>query len=196
MALPIIREFESTRDGRGTYLKFLNVYEGKHNIRQMATMAMGRLNSIQMQYNSPGGIPVFLTKFRDAIQDLKDANNPISDVMAKSLLLSKIRDRNYSHIVDALMVSNDNCDECMQRLLDKHNMLNQGKGPGPPRNANNTNTKGRNNNRGKNNKGNQNSNTNVAHQNNNMLGTMTMLRPLESLQRFGTSGLRNRGMLI
>src|SRR6476620_10317112 len=133
----------------------------------MATMAMGRLNSIQMQYNSPGGIPVFLTKFRDAIQDLKDANNPISDVMVKSLLLSKVGDRSYSHIVDALMISNDNCDECMQRLLDKHNMLNQGKGPGPPRNANNTNTKGRNNNRNKNNKGNQSSNNNMAHQNNN-----------------------------
>src|SRR6476620_8145388 len=58
----------------------------------MATMAMGRLNSIQMQYNSPGSIPVFLTKFRDAIQDLKDANNPISDVMAKSLLLYKAGD--------------------------------------------------------------------------------------------------------
>ena len=67
--------------------------------------------------------------------------------------------------MDALMVSNDNCDECMQRLLDKHNMLNQGKGPGPPRNANNTNSKPRNN-RGKN-KGNPNINTNVAHQNNN-----------------------------
>ena len=89
MTLSIIREFESARDGRGTYLKFLNGYEGKHNIRQMATMAMGRLNSIQMQYNSPGGIPAFLTKFRDAIQDLKDTNNPISDMMAKSLLRFK-----------------------------------------------------------------------------------------------------------
>ena len=151
MALSILREFEVDRDGRGTYLKFLNVYEGKHNIRQMATMAMGRLNSIQMQYNSPGGIPAFLTKFRDAIQDLKDAQNPISDVMAKSLLLSKVQDRSYSHILDALMVSNDNCDECMQRLLDKHNMLNQGKGLGPPRNVNNSNSMPKSN-RGRNNK--------------------------------------------
>src|SRR5919112_6202809 len=128
MALSIIREFEAEKDGRGTYLKFLNVYEGKHNIRQMATIAMGRLNSIQMQYNSPGGIPALLTKFRDAIQDLKDVNNPISDAMVKSLLLSKVQDRSYSHIVDALMVSNDNVEVCMQRLLDKHNMLNLGKG--------------------------------------------------------------------
>ena len=88
---------------------------------------------------------MFLTKFRDAIQDLKDANNPISDVMAKSLLLSKVGDRSYSHIVDVLMVSNDNCGKCMQRLLDKLNMLNQGKSPHPPRNANNTNTKKSNN---------------------------------------------------
>src|SRR6478672_5345471 len=101
MALSIMREFESTRDGRGTYLKFLKVYEGKYNIRQMATMVMGRLNSIQMQYNSPGGIPVLLTRFKDAIQDHKDASNPISDGMVKLLLLSKVQDRRYSHIVDA-----------------------------------------------------------------------------------------------
>lgn len=67
MALSIIRELEATRDGRGTYLKFINDYEGRHNIRQMATMAMGRLNSIQMAYNSPDGILAFLTKFRDNI---------------------------------------------------------------------------------------------------------------------------------
>lgn len=158
----------------------------------MATMAMGRLNSLQMQYNSPGGIPVFLTRFRDAIQDLKDANNPISDVMAKSLLLSKVQDRSNSHIVDALMVSNDNCDECMQRLLDKHNMLNQGKGPGPlgmltaptPRAGTTTGTR-----------------TTKATKaaipmwqirTTTMLRTMAMVRVPEFLLMFGTSGLGSR----
>ena len=33
MALSILREFEDTRDGRGAYLKFLNVFEGKQNIK-------------------------------------------------------------------------------------------------------------------------------------------------------------------
>ena len=68
MALSILREFEDDRDGRGAYLKFLSVYEGKHNMRQMATMAMTRLNSLHMNYNSPGGIPAFITKFRHAIR--------------------------------------------------------------------------------------------------------------------------------
>lgn len=138
MALSIVREFEAARDGRGTYLKFLNVYEGKHNMEQMATMAMGRLNSIQMNCNSPGGIPAFITKFRDALQDLRDAQNPINDVLAKSLLLPKVHDKAYSHIVDALMVSNDNYEQCMQRLLDKHNMLNQSKDNGGSVEVNNT----------------------------------------------------------
>src|SRR5687768_10627139 len=38
MALSIIKEFESTRDGRGTYLKFIIAYEGGHNITQLDTM--------------------------------------------------------------------------------------------------------------------------------------------------------------
>ena len=67
MALLILQEFENVRDGWGTYLKFLNVYEGKHIMRQMATMAITKLNSLQMNYNSPGGVPVFITKFRDAV---------------------------------------------------------------------------------------------------------------------------------
>src|SRR5687768_10640486 len=109
MVMSIVREFESTRDRRDTFLKFLNIYEGKHNISQMATMAMGRLKSIQMMYNSPKGIPTFLTKFRDVIQDNDSTNIPFSDVMAKSLLLSKVQDRSYAYIVDTLMVFNDNC---------------------------------------------------------------------------------------
>ena len=48
--------------------------------------------------------------------------------MAKSMLLSKIQENIYRHIVDAFMVSNDDCEACMQRLLDKYNLLNQKKG--------------------------------------------------------------------
>ena len=41
-------------------------------------MAMTRLNNLYWGYNSSGGVPVFLTKFRDALQDLRDAQEPIS----------------------------------------------------------------------------------------------------------------------
>ena len=169
MALSILREFEDARDGRGAYLKFLCVYEGKHNMRQMATMAMSKLNSLHMNYSSPGGIPTFITKFRDAVQDLKDAQNPITDEMAKSMLLSKIHDKSYSHIVDALLVSSDNYEECLQRLLDKHNMMNQNrdKNNNGQRNVNNANSnsrsKGR---RNSNNHNNRSQNNNVGSQGN------------------------------
>jgi len=64
------------------------------------------------------------------------------------MLLSKVHDRSYSHIVDALLVSSDDYEECMQRLLDKHNMMHNNNDKGHlPRNINNTNS---NNNRNKN----------------------------------------------
>ena len=50
---------------------------------------------------------MFITKFRDALNDLKDAKEPISDVLAKSMFLARIEDKDYRHIVDALMMTND-----------------------------------------------------------------------------------------
>ena len=126
LALSTLREFEDTKDGRGAYLKFLEIYEGKHNMEQVALLALAKLNSLHLGYNMPGGVPAFITRFRESLQDLKDANEPVSDAMAKSMLLSKIRDRNYSHIVDILIASSDDFEACVTRLLDKYNMMNSG----------------------------------------------------------------------
>src|SRR5687768_3354978 len=50
-------------------------------------------------------------------------------VMAKSIFLQKIQDRDYAHIVDMLMDSTHSLEVCMQRVLDKYNMLDSMKGP-------------------------------------------------------------------
>ena len=76
-----------------------------------------------MAYNTNGGVPESIANFRNAMNDLRDSKQPISDVMAKSMLLQKIQDRGYVHIKDALMATNDNVDVCMQRMLDKYNMM-------------------------------------------------------------------------
>ena len=163
LALSVLREFEDEKDGRGAYFKFLEIYEGKHNLEQMALLALARLNSISLQYKSPGGVPGFITKFRGALQDLKDANEPVSDAMAKSMLLSKVKDRDYSHIVDILIASSDNFEMCVTRLLDKYNMMNSGNN-GPHQN----NKVQRGNNRPNNNRNNRNqNNSNRNNQNNN-----------------------------
>src|SRR5687768_8531759 len=172
LALSVLREFEDKKDGRGAYFKFLEIYEGKHNLEQMALLALARLNSISLQYKSPGGVPASLTKFRGALQDLKDANEPVSDAMSKSMLLSKVKDRDYSHIVAILIASNYNFEMCVTRLLDKHIMMNSGnnapcqnnkvqRGNNRPNNNRNNN----NNNRSHNNN-NRNSNNNKNNQNN------------------------------
>ena len=161
MVLILLQDFEDTRDGRGVYLKLLNMYEGRHNTQQMAVLAMVRLNSLTLNYNNACGMPTFITKFRDALHDLKDAKEPLSDKIAKSILLSKVQDNNYRHIVDTLMVSSSTLEECMQRFLDKHSMLNQNKSSGETRKANNANQQNGNKS-GKNNKGNHNLQANNA----------------------------------
>ena len=83
--------------------------------------------------------------------------------MAKSMLLSKVKDRDYSHIVDILIASSDNFEMCVTRLLDKYNMMNSGNN-GPCQN----NKVQRGNNRPNNNRNNRNqNNSNRNNQNNN-----------------------------
>src|SRR5688500_9810152 len=123
MAQSIIHDFKATKDGRGIFMKFRNVYECASNVQQMALMAMQKLNSLTMTYNANGGVPAFITKFRNNLNDLNNAGQTMPDVMAKSMFLQKIKDRDYAHIVDMLMDSNHSLEVCMQRVLDKFNML-------------------------------------------------------------------------
>ena len=124
--MSILREYEDKKDVRGAYFKFLEIYEGIHNLEQVALLALAKLNGMFLGYKAPGGVPAFIAKFRGALQDLKDAKEPVSDAMAKSMLLSRIKDRDCSHIVDVLKVSNDDFERCVTRLLDKYNMMNLG----------------------------------------------------------------------
>ena len=127
MAMPIIRMHEKEKDGRTIYLKLLEMYEGKNNMRQMAVMAMTKLNTLILTYNYQGGVPTFISNFRNAIQDLHDANEPVSDVLTKSWFLSKIHDKDYSAIVDNLLASNDTYEDCVTRIFDKYNLLSHNK---------------------------------------------------------------------
>ena len=95
----MIREFEDNKDGRGVYLKLLQFYETKHNKRQMVIMAMNKLNKLYLNYNSAESVPSFINQFREALQDLKDASEPMSNVLAKSMFLYKIQNKDYRHIV-------------------------------------------------------------------------------------------------
>ena len=142
LALSILRDFEKTKDGRGVYLKLLNIYECSSNKNQVATMALAKLTNLKMAYNSNGGAPVYISQFRDALNDLKDARYPIDDIMIKTMFLGKIQDKDYTHIVDALMVSSDHFEVCMQRILDKYNLLANNKSSNDSRKANSANSDG------------------------------------------------------
>ncbi|HEY9706868.1 MAG TPA: hypothetical protein V6D48_01555 [Oculatellaceae cyanobacterium] len=128
LALSTLREFEDDKDGRGAYFKFLEIYEGKHNMAQVAMMAMDKLNRMYLTYNYPGGASAFIGKFREALQDLKDAKEPMSDAMTKTLFLTKIQDNTYKATVNCLRASQkDDFEACVTRILDEFNMNNHSK---------------------------------------------------------------------
>ena len=91
MALSILWGFEDDKDGRGVYFKVKDIYECVSNMKQVALMSMTKLSALTLTYNTTGGVPVFITKFRTILNDLKDAKESVSVVMAKSMLLSKIQ---------------------------------------------------------------------------------------------------------
>jgi hypothetical protein len=88
MALSILCDYEDEKDGRGVYFKFRDIYECASNMKQVALMSMTKLSALSLTYNTTGGVPVFITKFRTILNGLKDAKEPVSDVMAKSMFLS------------------------------------------------------------------------------------------------------------
>ena len=105
-------------------------------MQQIALMTMEKLQNMKMAYNSNGGVPEFIANFRNAMNDLRDARQPITDLMAKLMFLQKTQDRYYVHIKDALIATNDNVDVCMQRMLDKYNMMASYKTAGENKKAN------------------------------------------------------------
>ena len=87
-------------------------------------MVLTRFNHLFLIHNTTGNIPVFIIKFVDSLQNLRDANELVSDTLARSMFLSKTQNDIYRHIVDALMISSDEFEECVQKFHDKHNMIN------------------------------------------------------------------------
>lgn len=75
---------EDKKDERGVNFKLKDIYECASNMKQVALMAMNKLSNLTMAYNTPGGVPVLIIKFRDLLNNLKDAGEPVSDIMAKS----------------------------------------------------------------------------------------------------------------
>ena len=79
---------------------------------------------------------MFIGQLRDALNDFKDAEQLMSDVMAKSMFLGQIQDRDYAAIGDTLMDASINFEGYMQCILDKFNMLANSKGTKDSKKAN------------------------------------------------------------
>ena len=58
---------------------------------QVAFITMTKSNFLNMTNNYQGKVLAILTKFRKTLQNLRDAKQPYSNIMAKSMLLFKIK---------------------------------------------------------------------------------------------------------
>src|SRR5687768_16003314 len=92
--------------------------------------------------------------------------------MPKSMILSKVKYRDYSHIMDILIASSDNFEMCMNSLLDKYNMMNS------VNNAHHQNNKVQ---RGNNNPNNNRNNNNNNRSNNNNIRNKITTRTIRTL---------------
>ena len=46
--------------------------------------------SLPLNYSNPEKVPAFITSYKDYLQDLKNANEPVFDVMAKAWYYLKV----------------------------------------------------------------------------------------------------------
>ena len=124
--LTIVRNHEATKDGRAVYQALQDHYESKSNLEQARLLAMNKLQNLSLEYKSSGDIPSYVAKFRDSMLDLKEAGKPLDPLFQKSLFLSKIKDREYSHLVDACTDDNSlSLEDCITKFESRYTRLHQ-----------------------------------------------------------------------
>ena len=100
---------------------------------------MAKLQELKLLYSSKGGLPAYVTKFRDAILDLEEAGKPMDPTLQKSMFLIKIQDHEYKHIVDSCIDDpNMSLEDCMVKLQSKFVRMTQTQSTGTSKRQANT----------------------------------------------------------
>jgi len=93
-----IKKYESMMDGYQAWKELVKYYFAKGNVEAYATTNMMDLANLSLDYNSPGGIKEYISKYQMAVNNLEEIQQPISDVLKKTFFLNGIKDPYYRSI--------------------------------------------------------------------------------------------------
>ena len=116
-AMSILRDHETTLDGRQVFVDLVKWYESKENLEHLANDCIEKLGNIKLQYSSKGGMNTFITSFKEILADLEQAKAPVATSQKKPLLLTKVEDKSYQSVKDILAHdSNADFNVCCREL--------------------------------------------------------------------------------
>jgi len=93
-----IKKYESTYNGYEAWKELVSYYFTKGNIEAYTTNNLSDLTNLSLEYNTPGSIEQYISKYQETINNLKEINQPMTDVLKKTFFLNGIKDPYYKPI--------------------------------------------------------------------------------------------------
>jgi hypothetical protein len=111
-----IKKYESTTDGYAAWHELVKYYFAKGNIEAYATNNISDMTKLRLDYNTPGGMEHYISRFEEAVNNLEEINQPMSEILKKTFFLQGIKDPYYRSIKTVCEAESHDLDKCISEL--------------------------------------------------------------------------------
>jgi len=111
-----IKKYESTYDVYKAWKELVKYYFTKGNIEAYAMNNISKLMNLSLEYKTPSGIEQYILKYQETINNLKEINQPMDDVLKKTFFLNSIKDPYYKPIKTLCDAESYSIDRCITEM--------------------------------------------------------------------------------
>ena len=90
-ASSMIEQHEVTQDGYRAWKELSTFYFAKGNIEAYVTNNISDMMKLHLEYNTPGGMEHYIACFEEAVNNLEEINQPMSEILKKTFFLQGIK---------------------------------------------------------------------------------------------------------
>ena len=104
-------------NGHSAWKSLCDWYEGQGSSDSVAMRAVNTLSGIRLTRDTRNGVEGYISKFEEALQDLKETGHEWDDIMKKITFLSGVADPQYKNLVTTLRLDNTKTyEDCVMDL--------------------------------------------------------------------------------
>ena len=112
-----VQQYSDDSDGHSAWKSLCDWYEGQGSSDSVAMRAVNTLSGIRLTHDTKNGVEGYISKFEEALQDLKETGHEWDDIMKKITFLSGVADPQYKNLVTTLRLDNTKTyEDCVMDL--------------------------------------------------------------------------------